>query len=47
MRVRRTRRGEPVDEIVDAFIVPLVERSVPEWRTTVDALLSLPEIGAP
>jgi hypothetical protein len=37
--------GEPVDEIVDAFIVPLVERAVPEWRTTLDALLSLPEIG--
>jgi hypothetical protein len=39
--------GEPVDEIVDAFIVPLVERAVPEWRTTLDALLSLPEIGGP
>ncbi len=39
--------GEPVDEIVDAFIVPLVERAVPEWRTTLDALLSLPEIACP
>jgi hypothetical protein len=39
--------GEPVDEIVDAFIVPLVETAVPEWRTTLDALLSLPEIGGP
>jgi len=39
--------GEPVDEIVDAFILPLVERAVPEWRTTLDALLSLPEIGGP
>jgi dienelactone hydrolase len=39
--------GEPVDEIVDAFILPLVEKAVPEWRTTLDALLSLPEIGGP
>jgi len=39
--------GEPVGEIVDAFIVPLVERAVPEWRRTLDALLSLPGIGGP
>ena len=39
--------GEPVDEIVDAFILPLVEKAVPEWQTTLDALLSLPEIGGP
>jgi hypothetical protein len=39
--------GKPIEEIVDAFIVPLVERAVPEWRTTLDALLSLPEIGGP
>jgi pimeloyl-ACP methyl ester carboxylesterase len=46
--LRRTlEAGEPVGEIVDAFIVPLVERAVPEWRTTLDALLSLPEIGGP
>jgi dienelactone hydrolase len=44
---RAIQAGEPVDEIVDAFIVPLVERAVPEWRTTLDALLSLPEIGGP
>ena len=44
---RAMQAGEPVDEIVDAFIVPLVERAVPEWRTTLDALLSLPEIGGP
>ena len=44
---RAMEAGEPVDEIVDAFIVPLVERAVPEWRTTLDALLSLPEIGGP
>ena len=44
---RAIMAGEPVDEIVDAFIVPLVERAVPEWRATLDALLSLPEIGGP
>ena len=42
---RAIASGGPVEEIVDAFIVPLVERAVPEWRTTLDALLSLPEIG--
>ena len=44
---RAMEAGGPVDEIVDAFILPLVERAVPEWRTTLDALLSLPEIGGP
>jgi hypothetical protein len=44
---RAMEAGEPVDEIVDAFTLPLVERAVPEWRTTLDALLSLPEIGGP
>jgi hypothetical protein len=44
---RAIEAGEPVDEIVDTLIVPLVERAVPEWRITLDALLSLPEIGDP
>ena len=44
---RALEAGEPVDEIVDAFIVPLVEKAVPEWQATLDALLSLPEIGGP
>jgi hypothetical protein len=44
---RAMQAGEPVDEIIDAFIVPLVEKAVPEWRTTLDALLSIPEIGGP
>jgi hypothetical protein len=39
--------GEPVDEIVDALILPLVDRAVPEWQATLDAVLSLPEIGGP
>jgi len=47
--LRRTlEAGEPVgDEIVDALILPLVERSVPEWRAALDTLLTLPEIGGP
>jgi dienelactone hydrolase len=44
---RALQAGEPVDEIVDRLILPLVEKAVPEWRTTLDALLSLPEIGGP
>ncbi|MDQ6648804.1 MAG: alpha/beta hydrolase [Actinomycetota bacterium] len=44
---RAMQAGEPVDEIFESFIVPLVERAVPEWRTTLDALMSLPEIGGP
>ncbi|MEU6546736.1 alpha/beta hydrolase [Streptomyces sp. NPDC046859] len=40
--------GEPVsDEIVDALVLPLVDRSVPEWRSALDALLALPEIDGP
>ena len=39
--------GEPVDEIVDALVLPLVEKAVPEWQATLDAVLSLPEIGGP
>ncbi|MEU0194664.1 alpha/beta hydrolase [Streptomyces afghaniensis] len=45
---RAMQAGEPVsDEIVDALILPLVEKAVPEWQATLDALLSLPEIGGP
>jgi pimeloyl-ACP methyl ester carboxylesterase len=44
---RAMAAGEPVDEIFESFVVPLVEKAVPEWRTTLDALLSLPEIGGP
>jgi len=44
---RALEAGQPVDEIVDALVPPLVERAVPEWQATLDALLSLPEIGGP
>jgi dienelactone hydrolase len=44
---RALAAGEPVGEIVDRLVLPLVERAVPEWQATLDALLSLPEIGGP
>ncbi|WP_431677378.1 alpha/beta hydrolase [Kitasatospora sp. KL5] len=45
---RAMEAGKPVgDEIVDALILPLVEKAVPEWQAALDALLSLPEIGGP
>ncbi|GAA1158052.1 dienelactone hydrolase [Kitasatospora gansuensis] len=44
---RAMQAGEPVDEIFESFIGPLVENAVPDWRTTLDALLTLPEIGGP
>ncbi|MHA6618931.1 dienelactone hydrolase family protein [Pseudonocardia sp. DLS-67] len=45
---RALQAGEPVDDgIVDRLILPLVDKGVPEWRATLDALLSLPEIGGP
>ncbi|MGJ5749088.1 dienelactone hydrolase [Streptomyces puniciscabiei] len=44
---RAMAAGEPVDEIFESFVAPLVEKAVPEWQTTLDALLSLPEIGGP
>jgi hypothetical protein len=44
---RALATGEPVDEIVDRFVIPLVEKAVPEWQSTLDALLSLPEVSGP
>jgi len=44
---RAMESGDPVDKIVDALILPLVEQAVPEWQAALDALLSLPEIDGP
>ena len=44
---RAMKAGEPVGEIVDRLVLPLVEKAVPEWQATLDALLSQPEIGGP
>ncbi|MGZ3113439.1 dienelactone hydrolase family protein [Streptomyces sp. H62] len=42
---RAMRAGEPVDEIFESVIGPLVENAVPEWRAALDALLELPDTG--
>jgi dienelactone hydrolase len=42
---RALAAGDPPGEIVDRLILPLAEKAVPEWQATLDALLSLPEIG--
>ncbi|MFD8597877.1 alpha/beta hydrolase [Kitasatospora sp. NPDC059646] len=45
---RAVAAGEPVGgELVDALVLPLVERAVPEWRAALDVLLALPGIGGP
>lgn len=45
---RAMEAGEPVtDEIIDALVLPLVDKAVPEWQAALDALLSLPGIGGP
>jgi dienelactone hydrolase len=44
---RAMEAGEPVGEIVDALVLPLAEKAVPEWRAATGALLSLPEIDGP
>lgn len=35
------------DDVVDRLVLPLVDQAVPEWQTTLDALLDLPEITGP
>jgi hypothetical protein len=44
---RAMQSGEPVDKIVDALVLPLVNQAVPEWQAVLDALLSIPDIGGP
>ncbi|SEO71824.1 dienelactone hydrolase family protein [Actinacidiphila rubida] len=44
---RAMKAGEPVDEIFESLVGPLVDDAVPEWRTALDALLELPEISGP
>ncbi|MHC1563682.1 dienelactone hydrolase family protein [Actinomycetospora sp. C-140] len=44
---RAIRGGDPVDEIVDRLVLPLVDVAAPEWRGALDALLALPDIGGP
>jgi hypothetical protein len=44
---RALAAGDPVGEIVDRLVIPLVEKAVPELQSTLDALLSLPEVRGP
>ena len=44
---RALAADQPVDEIVDRLVLPLVEKAVPELQATLDALLALPEISGP
>ncbi|MCA5894167.1 alpha/beta hydrolase [Isoptericola sp. NEAU-Y5] len=51
-RARTDLRGalaarEPVDEIVDRLVLPLVDLAVPEWQALLDELVSLPGIDGP
>jgi hypothetical protein len=45
---RAIQAGESVsDEIIDALVLPLVDRATPEWQAALDDLLALPEVGGP
>jgi hypothetical protein len=45
---RAIAAGErPSAEVIDRLILPLVEQAVPEWQSTLDAVLALPEISGP
>lgn len=44
--LRAREAGEPLLPIIAPYNGSLAERAVPEWRMTIDALQSLPEIGA-
>jgi dienelactone hydrolase len=45
---RALASGEsPSEDAIDRLVLPLVDRAVPEWQRTLDALLDLPEIGGP
>jgi hypothetical protein len=35
----------PGEDVIDRLVLPLVEKAVPEWQTTLDEVLGLPEIG--
>lgn len=46
--LRALQAGEPVSgDIIDRLVLPLVERAVPEWQTTLDALLAQAELTGP
>ena len=42
-----TAGGKPDADLVERLILPLVDRAVPEWQVTLDALLELAELREP
>ncbi len=44
---RAMEAGEPVDELFESLVGPMVENAVPEWLAVLDALLALPGIHGP
>ncbi|MEU1794128.1 alpha/beta hydrolase [Streptomyces californicus] len=44
---RAMEAGEPVDELFESLVGPMVENAVPEWLAVLDALLVLPGIHGP
>ncbi|WP_454048690.1 dienelactone hydrolase family protein [Cellulomonas sp. Marseille-Q8402] len=44
---RALQAGEPVEEILESLVAPLVHDAVPEWRATLDELLALPQVTGP
>lgn len=44
--LRAREKGQPLAPILAPFNTSLAERAVPEWQQTIDALQSLPDIGA-
>lgn len=44
---RAMSQGDPLDEIVDRLVLPLVERAAPEWQRLLDDVLALQGIRGP
>ncbi|WP_336659273.1 alpha/beta hydrolase [Leucobacter sp. USHLN153] len=43
---RAISAGErPSEDVIDRLVLPLVDQAAPEWQSTLDAVLTLPEIG--
>jgi hypothetical protein len=36
---------QPGEDVIDRLVLPLVDQAVPEWQSTLDEVLTLPEIG--
>ncbi|UXW86090.1 alpha/beta hydrolase [Microbacterium azadirachtae] len=46
--MRALDAGErPDEDVIDRLVLPLVEKTVPEWQAALDACLALPEIAGP